>query len=129
MNYQNINVKGVEQSICCPAKSIEEVKHREPEWHVFHTLSRYNLFLLIISYVTSLGKILYKIQHNSYLNIKLLTMIVRGEIYINMLKTSQTIPTIKDLPVVPWNTNIVIRTMAAKKMASRRSQNPISFWN
>jgi len=52
---------------------------------------------------------------------------VRGEIYIPMLKTSQIIPTIKDLLVVPCSANIVMRTMIAKPMASRRSQNPIYF--
>jgi len=51
-----------------------------------------------------------------------LTMMVRGETYIMTLKTSQMIPTTKDLLVVPRNTSIVIRTMAAKKRASMRSK-------
>jgi hypothetical protein len=54
-------------------------------------------------------------------------MIVRGEAYINMLKKSQRIPTIKDLWVWPCSANSVIRTMAAKKTASMRRIIPIYF--
>jgi len=49
-------------------------------------------------------------------------MIVRGETYIMTLKTSHMIPTTNDLRVVPCNTSVVIRTMAAKKTASIRSK-------
>lgn len=48
----------------------------------------------------------------------LLTITVRGETYIIILKISQIIPTTKDLSVVPCSVNIVIRTIAAKKIAS-----------
>jgi len=52
-------------------------------------------------------------------------MIVRGETYIMTLKTSQMIPTTNDLRVVPCNTNIVTRIIAAKKIASMRSKSDI----
>ena len=50
-----------------------------------------------------------------------LTMIVRGEAYIATLKTSQTIPTIKDLFFVPCNASNATRTIAAKKIISTTS--------
>jgi hypothetical protein len=59
----------------------------------------------------------------------LLTMTVRGETYIAMLNISQRIPTINDLLVVPCSANIVIRTMAANKIASTRRYSPTFFWN
>jgi len=55
-------------------------------------------------------------------------MIVRGETYIMILKTSHMIPTTNDLRVVPCSTNIVTRIMAAKKIASMRSNSDIFLY-
>jgi len=54
---------------------------------------------------------------------------VRGETYINMVKTSQISIIMSDLFKRSSSANIVTRTIAAKKTASTRSQIPNFFWN
>jgi len=45
INYENIEVEGVDKSICGPAHTVKEVGQREPEWHEFHALPFDNLGL------------------------------------------------------------------------------------
>lgn len=57
----------------------------------------------------------------------LLTMIVRGEPYIMILKISQTMPTIRDLFFVPCNAVSDIAAMARKKTTSNPSPKATFF--
>ena len=61
------------------------------------------------------------------MELKLLTTTVRGETYINMVNISQISEIISDLFKLSSSANIVMRTTAAKKMASPRSQIPNFF--
>ena len=56
-NYQDIKVKWVDESICCPTHTIKEVSQREPEWHVFYALSFYNLCLFIMHTKTDISDV------------------------------------------------------------------------